>query len=444
MNNTSKKTVFTIIYKLLYSGIVFLNGVLTARFLSKPDRAEYSYALNVNNIGMTYVGGYTGYYAYALSRDPENAEDIVQMGNLFVFTAALVIWLVMVLSKWLILPHLHSTTWESAWWALVSMPMTFIFGFGSRILQGSNNMKWLNRSNMFQPILFFVAYVPIFFDKHIHENLRLTISYMTWVTSFGVAALATMVIAYRVVGKAGVTKWKFRKAQWKGTIGYGSFLSISNIVNIFNYRMDFLMVYYLAPSTEAAAYSVAVTASEVLLTISGSVAQVMFTRMTSGNRKDAIQVTELSSRHTIISSTIVAIFMFVAFPTLIVVAFGHRYSDAVLPFLILLPGLVVKAASNIVIQYFTNHLANPKSSIWMNGISAILNALFCLLLVPHLGATGGAIASTVSYSLSYVVYVWWFARVNDASARGLYLIQKEDLAPYLLTVRKVFHRIFAK
>ncbi|MCL6600799.1 MAG: polysaccharide biosynthesis C-terminal domain-containing protein, partial [Alicyclobacillus macrosporangiidus] len=129
-------------------------------------------------------------------------------------------------------------------------------------------------------------------------------------------------------------------------------------------------------------------------------------------------------------SALVAIAMFVTFPWLILFAYPG-YGAAILPFFILLPGLVVKAASNIVIQYATNALGQPKTSIWMNGVSALVNAAACLILLPTLGMVGGAIASTLSYAISFVIYIVWFGRVTGVHPSGLYRIRRTDLAPYL-------------
>lgn len=431
--SVSGKAIASFIYKLLLSFISFLNGALTARYLSqKADRLDFQFAGTISNAGMTYVGGYSGYYAWALSKKPEEAEEIVQMGNLFMFVLSLFIWVVTVILLLIMGPNFHQ-----AWlWAFLCMPFSFLFGFGSRLLQGTNEISWLNRVNMAQPTLFLIIYLPLYFDKHLPESLRLSITYISWTATFAVAAAASMLVAYHVMPQKKVRRWKYWTTHWKEMWRYGNWLSLSNLVNIVNYRIDFWLVAAFIPANIAADYAIAVTASEVLLNISTSVQQVVFTRMSSASRSDAIALTELSTRQTFLSSVIVAVGMYIVFPWLIVFAFGTRYQGAITPFYILLPGLIIKSTSNVVLQYFQNQLGKPETTIWMNGLSAVINGILCVIFLPSLGLVGGAIASTGSYVLSYIVYVAWFARVNHVPSSGLWRIRRSDLAPYITLVRR--------
>ncbi|KPV45605.1 polysaccharide biosynthesis C-terminal domain-containing protein [Alicyclobacillus ferrooxydans] len=430
------KTLVTFIYKIVLSFVGFVNGALTARYMNKADRLDFQFSGTISNTGMTYVGGYNGYYAYALSRRPGDLEDITQMGNLFVFVLSFVVWIIALVLKVTLGPH-----FESAWlWAFLVMPFTFMFGYGSRLLQGSNQMTWLNRVNLAQPLIFLIIYLPLFFDRQLPQSMRLTLSYAGWTVSFAVAGIGSILISYKLFGKHRVRRWRYSKEEWLGMFHYGGWLSISNLVNIANYRMDFWLVKVFIPARIASDYGIAVVASEVLLNISQSITQVVFTRMSGESRQDAIQITELSSRQTLVSTTIVAIAMYIFFPWLIVGAYGHKYTGALLPFFILLPGLIIKAASNVVLQYYTNQLGSPKTTIVMNGLSAAINAVLCVIFLPMLGLVGGAIASTGSYVLSFIVYVYWFGKVNGMSGLGLVRIRREDIMAYINVARNLVRR----
>jgi O-antigen/teichoic acid export membrane protein len=440
MISAKKSALFTMIYKAFLSGIGFINSALLARTLNMTDRAEFQYATTLSQGGMTFVGGFTNYYGYALPKYPEETRQVVQLGNLAVFMASLVVWVLTLLAMWLHLPFLHIS--RPVMWALFVTPLTFIFGFGSRILQASNEISWLNRANAAQPVLFTLILLPLYLGKqHLPDSVRITTTYLSWTASFIVAVVGTMYIAYKLLHLQGLMQFRFSKRHWLGTLHYGGWSSIAQSVNWLNYRIDFILVYKLLPVTDASIYGIAVVASEVLLNISGSIASVVFRRMTGNDRQDAIHITELSTRHTIISSTIVALGMYTVFPWLITTAYTKAYSASIVPFFILLPGLIIKAASNMIIQYATNSLGQPKTSIWMNGVSVVFNAVCCLIFLPTLGMVGGAIASTISYVLSYIVYVIWFSRVNHVSPAGLLYIRKADLVPYVEVLTRIVRRI---
>lgn len=443
MASSKKKTMFTMMYKAFLSGIGFINSALLARTLNKGDRVEFQYAGTLSQTGMTFVGGFTNYYAFALPKYPDETRSIIQMGNLVVFAASLLTWFITFIGLWLPIPYIHMS--RPLMWALLVMPLTYVFGYGSRVLQASDEISWLNRVNAAQPVLFTLIILPLYLDKqHLSDAIRITATYASWIVSFGVSVVGTMYIAYRLLHMGGLAKLRFSKRHWLGTIHYGGWSSVAQVVNYANYRMDFWLVYKLVPVNEASLYGIAVVASEVLLNISSSISSVVFRRMTGNDRNDAIHITELSTRHTILSSSIVAIGMYAVFPWLITAAFTRAYAGAIIPFFILLPGLIIKAASNMVIQYATNSLGQPKTAIWMNGISAAFNALCCVIFIPALGLIGAAIASTASYLLSFIVYVIWFARVNQVSPAGLLVIRRSDLIPYFDVIKQVLRKVMRK
>lgn len=433
--STSRQTFFTFLNKGMLSVVSLVNSILLAHLLLPGDRGVFQATQTYSTTGTTVVGGYTGYYAYALSREPDESVPTVQMGNLFVFGLSLMTLGVVFALRHLVFAHIPAM-W---WWAAICLPVAFIYNYGTKILQGLNQISWLNRANNAQPLLFFAACVALFLMRHrLSDTSRLSLTYYLWIFSYLVAAVFTMWISYLLVRHRQSIAWRFHGKNWRGTMDYGGWLSVSNGVNYVNYRIDFWFVQWLCTPRVLSVYGIAVAASEVLVNISTSVGSVVFKRMTGGERSDAITLTEAATRQTVLSSVIVAILMYAFFPALILVAFPKVYAGAVLPFCILLPGLIARAAGNLIIQYATNQLANPKTSIWMNGVSILINALFCVMLVPTFKGVGGAIASTVSYIVSYGIYIVWFARVNQVSPAGLLRVKKSDWAPYLAVWNRLY------
>lgn len=427
-------------YRGFTSALQFVNSAIVARYVGKSLRLDFQLANTYVQGGMTFIGGFTNYYAFAVPKRPDDTVRTVQMGNLLMFGLSLLLW--SGLAVWYAIPGLHakvSTVWM---WAILCMPLTILFGYGSRLLNAIDQISWLNRVNAAQPMLFFIIYLPLLLIRQWSLGTRLEWTYILWVSSYALTVLITLATTYRLLHKKGVTRWRWSQIDWRGTVTYGGWSSISQIVSYFNYRVDFWLVTSTFAKDLASVYGIAVTAAEVLNTLTTAIASVAFARMTGNSRDDAIHVTEISSRQTLISSAIAALAMCVVFPVLIVIAYGRQYEGAILPFFILLPGLVFKAASNIVIQYATNAIGRPQTSIWMNGISIAINAVCCWIFFPFTGIVGGAIASTVSYLLSFIVYIWWFGRVTHASPAGLWRIQRTDWQPYMDVLWAVKRRIF--
>jgi O-antigen/teichoic acid export membrane protein len=438
---TSTKTLFTFFYKGALSVVSFLVSVLVARWFGSTDagvadRALFQLAGTYAQTGMTFVGGFTNYYAYAVSKWPDERDQVVQTGNMLVFGASLAVWA----ASWLVWQFGGGRMGPEWMWALWLTPCMFIFGYGTKLLNALDDVTWLNRLNLVQPLMFLAVLVALWHWRPLDVSIRLHAAFMLWFATYAVTAAWAMVMAYRRLGRRSASAWRWWPRHGRGTLEYGGWSSIAQVVSYANYRMDFWMTALFLGNTVTSVYGIAVVASEVLLNLSGSLSQVVFARMTSASRDDAATLTETASRQTLLSSALVALGMAVVFPVLIRYAYGYRYAPAILPFLILLPGLVFKAASNLVIQYATNSLGQPVTSIWMNGLCALINAALCWALLPLWGMLGAAIASTVSYGVSFYLYTLWYEHVSSRPASELWRIRRDDLAAYTRLARTLLRR----
>jgi O-antigen/teichoic acid export membrane protein len=437
MGSLVRTSAFTFIGKLAISALSLLNSVLLARLNSNLDFGHYQSSASYSSVPTTYMGGYAGYYSYALAKSSSDYIRIMQMGNLFVYGVSLVFLGITVSLRTVLFSHLNPV-W---WWACLAIPFAIAYNYGTKLLQGFGQVSRLNYANILQPLLLTILATVVVLNRHsFTANQRLYLTYTIWIASVIGGALFTVVAVYKVSRDRRALKWRFHATEWRGTVRYGTWLSLSNTVNAVNYRTDFWFVSGLFPLL-ASQYAIAVTASEVLLQVSGSLATVVFKSMTHASREDSIRITETVTRHTLISSVVVAIPMLVAVPWVISTFYGARYAGAIVPFLILLPGLVFKSAGNIVIQFATNQLGSPKHSIWMNGVSAFINAALCIAFVPHFGIVGAAGASTASYVISFAIYTFWFSRYNHISPNGLFLVQKRDLFQYTKTMRRLASKL---
>lgn len=438
---TSVQTLLTFLYKIALSLISFCVSVLAARWFGPTDagvanRAVFQLASTYAQTGMTFVGGFTSYHAYAVTKWPEERVRVVQTGNLLVYMMAALVWAV---AATLSVAHVPI---HPAWlWTLWVTPLLFIFGFGSKILNALDEISWVNRLNMVQPLLFLVFLGLCWLHRPAAADQRLTIALGLWLVTCAVAAMWTMGVTYRHLPRP-ARHWRWWPRHGRETWVYGGGSALAQVASYVNYRMDFWLTAWMLGNVVASVYGIAVVASEVLLNLSGSLQQVVYARMTGGAHEDAASLTEVATRQTLLSSTLAAVAMAVVFPFLIRYAYGYRYAAAVFPFWILLPGLVFKAASNLVIQYATNTRGRPLTSVWMNGLCAFINAALCFGLLPWWGMLGGAVASTGSYMISFFLYTLWYARVSGRSGPALWRIQRDDIAAYGHLVRWLWRKFW--
>lgn len=433
--NNRRLTIYSFLYRGLSSGLTFINSVLAARYLPKADRGFFQLSTTMATLGQSFSGGYTNYFSYSLPRRPNDRDQIVQMGNFVMYLFSILVWLAGAAVSWLFHPSL------TVMYALMGMPLTFLFGYGSKLLNSLGQITWLNRSNMAQATVFLVLYIVfIVLDPHIPSAHKLLWTFRIWLLSWAVCVAVTLFVAYRAFGGSQVLKWRWSSFEWRGLRSYGTSSSLAILSGYVNYRTDYWMLLITRDPNIISTYGVAVSAAEILNTLTQTISTMVFHRVTAATTDDAGAITESASRQTLITSTLGGAALALALPLLVLMYGWSKYGGAVGPFYVLLPGLVLKATANVISQYFTNARGKPLTLMWVNFMVIAANAIVCLFLIPPLGMYGASIASTLSYVFELSAYVYWYNRVSERQGGNLLRLQEQDWSPYLDLARKLRRR----
>ncbi len=194
---------------------------------------------------------------------------------------------------------------------------------------------------------------------------------------------------------------------------------ITNLGQTFIFRIDRLLLGFLATTTAVGIYSVAVTMTEALLLIPISIGQAMFHRLASGRmRLEAMRRLRLTSL--IISMAGAAVLGLVS-PWLIELLFGREYQLAVTPLRILLVGAVAMG-SYLVDVACMNAVGRLNSAAKLTLLGFILVGTFDLALIPPYAMNGAALASAIAYVVMAIAAAMRLRRISrrgeSASTKG--------------------------
>ncbi|MCL6489180.1 MAG: polysaccharide biosynthesis protein [Alicyclobacillus mali] len=431
-----KLTLYSFAYRGLSSFLTFANSAIAARYLPTASRGEFQLSTTVATLGQSFSGGYTNYFSYALPRRPHDKAQIVQMGNFVMYLFSIAVWLCALAAIWIWHPPL------SIAYAMVGIPFTFLFGYGSKLLNSLGEISWLNRVNIAQAVAFLALYLA-FIASHWHmaPEPRLLWTFRIWLISWAVCVALTLAVTYQKLGFGETLKCRFHRTEWRGLYRYGTASSLAIVTGYVNYRTDFWMLALMHSATTLSIYGVAVAAAEILNTLTQTIATMVFHRVTAASVDDAGAITESASRQTLVTSTFAACALALGMPLIVLVYSWHKYGGSLGPFYVLLPGLVLKATANVIAQYFTNALGRPTALTWVNLAVIAANGLMCLGLIPLAGMYGASIASTLSYVLELALYITWYRRASGRDSKALWRVTRGDLAPYLDLVHKVRARL---
>ena len=191
---------------------------------------------------------------------------------------------------------------------------------------------------------------------------------------------------------------------------------LGNTVNLLSLRQDVLLLAVLANTHEVGIYTVGVAAAELawyIPTALQSVATVKF-----ASEDDTVELAQRLNRsvwpYTVLFSGLIVM---VAAP-LIPLVYGAPFHASILPLVLLLPGILATSMSSALSAWLSGS-GHPGDPAGANVVNMVVNLVANVLLAPRLGASGAAIASSISYSVASVLIMWRFkvrskARLADA------------------------------
>ncbi|WP_113701584.1 lipopolysaccharide biosynthesis protein [Nonomuraea lactucae] len=215
-------------------------------------------------------------------------------------------------------------------------------------------------------------------------------------------------------------------------LGIGGRYHAGRVAFHFLLTLDVLLLNALSSTAAVGIYTVAVTVLALTRIPSDAIAQVVLPRQAGEDARDADRITARTLRLNLVMSAAVIGALAAASPWLIPLVYGESFEGSVLPLWALAPGAVALTLIRLVEQHLVR-LARPIGMTAIAVAALAANVLLNLLLVPHWGAVGAALASSATYIPMAALEIAWFAR----SAR----IPLRDMLPRLADLRSVSRRL---
>ncbi|HEU4768218.1 MAG TPA: polysaccharide biosynthesis C-terminal domain-containing protein [Pyrinomonadaceae bacterium] len=221
----------------------------------------------------------------------------------------------------------------------------------------------------------------------------------------------------------------------KATFAFALPCYAANVAQFLNYRLDVFVVGYLAGTASVGRYTLAVSLGQLLWLMSNSVATVLLPKVAAssdgdGNVRHTMQVTRLSLWATACCGVVLGLLATQAIPLF----YGEPFRPSVMALLWLLPGIVIFSVANVLAAYIAG-IGKPRLNLLVSGISLVITITLDLILIPKLNIVGAAMASTVSYSVTALLLVFFFSRETGAPLRQILLPTSEDLRMLLSLAR---------
>jgi O-antigen/teichoic acid export membrane protein len=191
------------------------------------------------------------------------------------------------------------------------------------------------------------------------------------------------------------------------------------VVNLVSYRAELLILGHYKGAAGVGVYSIAMQSVESIWLIAGAMAtSVTADAMRDDDGKAARLIAKTAGKG-LVYTALAAAPVAVAAPFVIPLVFGDAFKKAALPLALLMPGAVIYAPVSILVVYLSVRRGRPGLSLAVSVVAMIVTAAFAIVLVPRLGGSGAAIASSAGYAGGAVLSWLFFARLARIPAGDL-------------------------
>ncbi|QHE63372.1 oligosaccharide flippase family protein [Rossellomorea vietnamensis] len=404
------------------------------RTLGKDGYGEYTLITYVPLMIMTFLNlGLNSSTIYFVSRRKYSLKEIfntnVLMALLLSLIGIIIGTVVLYLFKESKFDELDLSLLFASFFAL---PFMLGMIFLQTIFQGQQKFKTFNTALLIQQLGTVIS-VLIFV-------LLLDLGLQAAVFSFGIGYFCSVtycLIILFTVEKLQLNFRSFSKTYLKESVTYGIKAHISNVMTFLNYRLDIFFLGFFLGKGSVGIYSAAVNIGERLSIFSQSISSVLLPRISSSEETvDRNRITALVTRIMTLFMILLGLVVFILSDFIFDVILNSEYESSSLMLQLLIPGIVVLAVEKLL----SNDLAGrgkPELNMYVSIFNVVLNVILNLILIPSIGIKGAAIASSITYILSFMIKVIIYSRETKVKPFELLILRKSDVLLLSNTAKKL-------
>ena len=401
---TKNDYVFSIINKGVSAITGFIVAALINRYLGPSLKGEYAYLMNVVNIA-AIIGNFGIYQSY-----PKSYKDrILEVKNKYVS---------LVLSQFVVYTVLAAIL------GIISGSWLYTIAF--LIVPSQVTANQLSMIVMVEQIRFrqYVQILTLIFKTIITLVVELTCP-----TSL---VIVLIIILFINILQSLLYLWKLHarcsiklltRDFIRYTIKFGIYAAVADLLLIFNYKADVLMLKYYVDYYQIGLYSVGAGIAECIWLIPDAFKEVLFSRTSRGNPISEINFT---IKINMFVSIVLIIIMFIFGKEVLLIYSGREYLGALSVTRIILLGVPALSLFKVTNPLY---LANGKQKLYcyILLVSVIANIIMNLIAIPLFGINGAALASVVAFSVCGIAFYGFYVKEYGIKWYEPLILKPKDL-----------------
>lgn len=294
-----------------------------------------------------------------------------------------------------------------------------LFTLNQHVMLGKERVRHFNLVSLVQFSMMLIALA--FFIFVAGEDAPLTYIkalYIGYGSAFILSALLVKrFIKWADLQDAGETVTKMVNYGWKA--------QLANILQFFNYRLNFYILEGFFNRALLGVFSAGVQLSEGLWIIGKSISLVQFSRTANAQDKDYVRRLNINLvKLTFVLTLLILIGVLLLPVSLFVYFFGSQFAEIKTVILTLAPGILVVPCSMLFSAYFAG-TGKPHISTIGSGAGVVATLIIGFSIIPFFGLVAAGITASTTYVLAGIYLANRFIKISGSKPRE-FLFHKSD------------------
>lgn len=300
------------------------------------------------------------------------------------------------------------------------------------LLIARNKIRRNNQLAIFTSAFTLITAILLFFvfrDENFHTNLVHFLVIQT--VMFGCLAAYRITLYARLGGQWPSFRLSWHE-HWRPILMFSAITYLSQVMNVLNYRLVMWVLEDQRGTTDVGLYIVAVNLAQLLWLFATPVQPLMTSFLAKPEHTEEEKIARFSffMRLVMTLSLVGGIIGFMVAPLGINLLYSEAYQASVLPFRILLPGIILMGFTKVFAAWF---IANKKLYNLMmgTGIGLVCTLVLNSVLIPRYGLTGAALSSTCTYGSMMLFHYLSFRFYYRQPFSNLFLLSPKEFKSLL-------------
>ncbi|MDC0309190.1 polysaccharide biosynthesis C-terminal domain-containing protein [bacterium] len=247
------------------------------------------------------------------------------------------------------------------------------------------------------------------------------------VVSTVLGTLLSLIYGIIALGAIGPTGKLFNRSLIRDLFQYGSKLYTGGLIGHFQaYITNLLTVLYLAPA-QVSFFSLARGFGQMMDRVPAALNTILFPQLAKTvDPKEAARIAARAFRLLLVLLIVVAVIAVILIHPTVHLMYGSAFLPLVVPFLILIPGIVLSGATSPFMQYFMS-INRPGLAVTLPIFPLAIQVALALLIIPMWGPAGAALAFTTGLVAFSLISCWMFLKLSGCTLRSDLMVRREDI-----------------